>query len=153
MAAGGQEGPLWRYVAELDASVKVLRLATSDAQSIRDAFIHKNLKKLHAIVDGKGNPLSIEVVREFLRMSGLEGTLRVCFDDGSSFLARNSVVLSHSVHGTPFLRYPLTFHDVVLADGSRMGRPSEERMNTIFLAGDTNEQPAQPVAPRPRMRG
>ncbi len=148
-----QEGPRWRYAPVANASERVSKLASADAQAIRDAFVHKNLRKLHAIVEAKGNLLSIDVVREYLRLRGLEGTLHVRFQDGAHFQARNSVVLSHSVHGTPFLRFPLTFHAVYLSDGSRMARPSEERMNTVFLAAGADEQAASPPTPRPRMRG
>ena len=148
-----QEGPRWRYVATSNASERVSKLAASDAQAIRDAFVHKNLRKLHSVIEAKGNLLSVDVVHEYLRLRGLEGTLRVRFEDGSSFLARNSVVMSHSVHGTPFLRYPLTFHEVCLPNGGRMARPSEERMNTVFLAAGADEQDTSPPTPRPRMRG
>lgn len=66
-------------------------------------------------------------------MNSLRGTLRFFFTDGSSFVVQNSVVWSHSIYGKAFNRFPLTFHDVIMPDGSKMPRPSEERMNTVFV--------------------
>jgi len=70
-------------------------------------------------------------------MGGLEGSIRFHFEDGSSFVAKNAVVWSQSSKGTVFSRYPLTFHDAILPDGSRMPRPDEAGMNEVFaVAGE-----------------
>jgi hypothetical protein len=43
------------------------------------------------------------------------------------------VVWSHSVYGKQFMRFPLTFHSPIMPNGTVMPRPSEERMNTVFV--------------------
>ena len=108
-------------------------LARRDADAIRDQFIVKNLTKLDSIVDAKGDVASVTVISQNLGLCQLEGTLRVTFKDGARFDAKNSVVWTHSIHGKPFNRFPLTFHDVRFADGTKMPQPSEERMNTLFV--------------------
>ncbi len=112
-------------------------IAHKDAEDIRDAFIAKNLRKIVSVVDAKGQDgvgLSDAIVLgRSVSLTGFEGSFRVTFADGSGFQFTNSVVWSHSVHNLPFLRYPLRFHNVVLPGGAKMPRPSEERMNTVFL--------------------
>jgi hypothetical protein len=66
-------------------------------------------------------------------MHGLTGTLVFTFHDGSRFTVVNQVVFVVNDRGTAFNRFPLTFHDVIMPNGKPMGRPSEERMNTIFV--------------------
>ncbi len=90
------------------------------------------MRKIAAIVDTKGNLQESTVISCSVTERGMLGTLRFAFSDGSAFQAQKSVVLSHSIHGKPFLRFPLTFHDVQMPDGKPMKQPSEERMNTVF---------------------
>lgn len=114
----------------------ILKEAGRDADFCQQVFVYKNLSKLASIVDAK--VLSgVEIIGSDLRLDRIEGRLRVTFDDGSSFEANNSVVLSRSVLGNPFLRHPLTFHEVILADGSRMSQPSYEKMHDEFLTTTT----------------
>jgi hypothetical protein len=47
------------------------------------------------------------------------------------------------VRNKAFVRFPLTFHDVMLADGSPMKQPSEERMHSIFCAAGELAHDAQ----------
>lgn len=105
----------------------------STTKEIEESFVFKNLGKLSSIISKKGAPTKAKVLGHEAHV-GLNGRILFEFSDGSSFVVQNSTVLSFSVHGTPFLRYPLTFHRVVMPDGSKMGQPSEERMNTVWLA-------------------
>jgi hypothetical protein len=66
-------------------------------------------------------------------LGALRGTLKFEFEDTSSFIVQNSVVWSHSVYGKQFMRFPLTFHSPIMPNGTVMPRPSEERMNTVFV--------------------
>jgi hypothetical protein len=125
----------WRsysYRRRPDADQVIADIASKDAKQVRDAFVFKNLKKLCSIIDAKGDLTSAQVVETTVHLSSLRGVLRFGFGDGSGFTVQNSTVLSRSVHNRFFLRFPLTFHDVVMPDGSRMKQPSEERMNTVF---------------------
>lgn len=124
-------------VFELMPNYKELIMARAEkaADKIQLSFVSKNLKKLAAIVDRKPGFQKVEEVGHSVNMNGLSGTLRVSFDDGANFIANNSVVFSYSIYGKPFLRYPLTFHDVVMSDGSKMKFPCEERMISTFAPG------------------
>ncbi|MCW3783000.1 hypothetical protein [Defluviimonas salinarum] len=117
-----------------DFRERIGRRADADADELCRSYIDKNLAKLDSIIERKGDFEAIEVIGRRLDPAGMEGRLRVSFADGASFEARSSVVMSWSVHGKAFLRFPLTFHDVVLAGGAPMPAPSEERMNEVFAA-------------------
>lgn len=133
---------------------KIQVLAERDATQLRDAFILKVLRKLAPIVEAKGGLRSAKEIRDSVQVSRLSGTLKVEFEDGSSFLADNNIVYSHSSLGRLFARFPLTFHKVVMADGSYMKSPCEERMHTVFAGvsapADTvdEEEQDEPEAPR-----
>lgn len=127
---GGRDSE--RAVRE-DAAARIATMATKLADEVRENFVTKNLKKLDSIIERKGDLDEAKVVGKDISMQGLEGTLRFTFKDGAAFTCRNSVVFAYSVHGTPFQRFPLTFHDVTKSDGSKMKSPSEEKMNTEFL--------------------
>jgi hypothetical protein len=128
--------PHSRYTANPNAQETLKALARKDADEMRDMFVYKNLRKLSSIVEAKGNLDRAEVIDSTVNLSGLRGELRFAFSDGARFLVQNSAVLSHSVHNNPFMRYPLTFHEVVMPSGEKMKLPSEERMNTVFVGKD-----------------
>ena len=91
-----------------------------------------NFKKIASIVEAKGNYLSGEAVSHTVSLDGLAGTLIFQFRDGAQFTVVNQVVCVVNSFYTRFNRFPLTFHAVILPNGTTMPRPSEERMNTIF---------------------
>lgn len=126
-----------RMVPIKDAERVAATLALQDAKLIRDQFIAKNLKKIAAVIEAKGvdHLDGIHVLGESVSLEGLAGVFRVAFRDGSGFTVKNAVVRSTSIHGVLFLRWPLTFHNVVLGDGVKMGAPSEERMHSVFPKG------------------
>jgi len=115
-----------------DADKVIADMAEKNAEEIRDAFINKNLRKLASVVDGKKNLASVDVIDYTVDLASLRGTLRLSFEDGARFRVQNEVVWSRSIHNKTFLRFPLTFHDVVFPDGKSMKQPSEEKMNTEF---------------------
>lgn len=120
------------YVAKADAEAIIAREATNQADEIRTAFVHKNYRKIASIIDAKGNYASGEEVEHSVSLGGLRGSFVFTFTDASRFMVTNQVVFVVNQQGTRFLRFPLTFHAVVLPNGKPMARPSEERMNEIF---------------------
>lgn len=109
-------------------------IAIKTADEIRTHFVHKNFRKIASIIEGKGDTyLNGTAVESTVDLNGLEGTFYFTFSDESCFTVVNKVVLSYSVYGKPFNRFPLTFHDVRLPGNKKMARPSEERMNKVFL--------------------
>ena len=114
--------------------------AGENADEVCRFFVSKNVRKLDSIVEAKGNFTGIDIVSKSLNPSGMEGRLRLRFDDGTSFEARSSVVMVWSASGKPFQRFPLTFHNVVMPDQTIMARPSEERMNTLFVTPELEER-------------
>lgn len=112
----------------------VRELAERDVTALRERFIYKVLRKVAPIIEAKGGLARASEIRETVRVGTLTGMLAFEFSDRSRFVVDNTVVYSRSVYGKHFERFPLTFHDVVLPDGSQMKAPSEERMHTVFAA-------------------
>jgi len=130
-----------RYIVKPDAPEIMSRLAGEEADAICASFIEKNLVKLAPIVEGKGNYQDMEVIGRNVYPGAMEGRLRLSFEDGASFEARSQGVLSFSQYGTPFMRYPLTFHGVRLPGGDMMECPSEKKMNEIFARDTSSPEP------------
>lgn len=102
---------------------------------MQEQFLAKNSRKLKAIVDAKGMKLlsDPEILHARASRGVFEGDIRIQFSDRSEFRVTNKIVLKQNRFGTIFNQFPTTFHDVKMPDGSKMGQPSEERMNTIFV--------------------
>jgi len=122
------------YALKPDFKAELVALAEKEAAELREAFISKVVRKLAPIVEAKGNLASVTEVSNTIQVGRLSGMLAIAFTDGSRFVVDNNLVYSSSVRNREFMRFPLTFHDVILADGSRMKKPSEERMHSIFCA-------------------
>lgn len=113
------------------------REAATARKIIEEAFLYKNALKLSSLLDAKGNLTAIDVLPGVpVRLHNGAGTLtsemKVSFADGSCFNVRNKVIINTSSAGRQFYQYPTTFHDVKLADGSRLEAPSEEKMIKVF---------------------
>jgi hypothetical protein len=123
-----------------DAKARLFKLAERTVTAVIDGFLTKNVEKIAAIVELKGSdaPL-IELTKAAVEGGSLITAMEFTFGDGSSFIARNSIVYATSHHGTPYVRYPTTFHDVVMTNGEAMKNPSEEEMKTVFVAPAENQ--------------
>lgn len=106
--------------------------AARSADDVVDHFVHKNSAKLAHIITTKNNMKDVTLTNVKIGTGMVECDLNLTFEDGSSFKANSSVVWARSVLGNMFYRYPTIFQNVVLPDGSKMGQPSEERMDKIF---------------------
>lgn len=135
-----------------DAAQRLADQARLDAETLKNLFLTKNLRKIASVIEAKGMQAQAVVKGHTVNLQGLQGTLRFTFPDGSAFTVQNSVVVVVNSHNTQFCRFPLTFHQVVLADGSRMSQPSEERMNTVFVdkRPESKAVPETPAGARPR---
>lgn len=110
---------------------KIKKLAEQVAKSMVEEFINKSTGKLAYILNQKElTNLSVGDIRYDIR--SIETWIKAEFEDGSSFRMDLSVVGAYSFHGKPFYRYPATFHDVILPDGTKMRNPSIEKMETEF---------------------
>ena len=107
----------------------------AQAKDMQEKFLLKNAMKLDSILEKKKSPLKgkpMIVSAEAGRGGHFEGSMKIAFEDGSSFIVVNKVVFKWNHYGTGFVQFPTTFHDVVMPDGKKMGTPNEEKMNTVF---------------------
>jgi hypothetical protein len=105
-------------------------------EAMQNTFVFKNTRKLASIMTGKGSVGNHKIIDIDTRSGIITASIRFSFDDGSAFTVHQSIVASSTRDSwgrvTDFYRFPTTFHDVLLPGGSKMGMPSEERMNEIF---------------------
>lgn len=122
------------YRRRRDAKSSLEKLAEKLVEEVFRGFLTKNVEKIAAIVELKGseNP-GIELKQAEVQGQSLVTAMEFTFADGSSFEARNSIVHQYSGHGKPYVRFPTTFHNVVMANGDAMKTPSEEEMKTTFV--------------------
>jgi hypothetical protein len=125
-----------KYVPHAKVDELIAAEALKRAKMIREHFVYKNLEKIDSILEAKGDFDTIKIIGHSVSLAGLEGSFLLTFKDGARFEVTNSVVYSVSKLGKGFLRFPLTFHNVVFGNGTRMKQPSEEKMNKEF-AGRT----------------
>ncbi|MGY3582166.1 hypothetical protein ACVIGB_000909 [Bradyrhizobium sp. USDA 4341] len=113
-------------------------------------FIEKNVEKLGAIIELKGNDIpKRKIIDASVRGNILVTRMTFTFVDGSSFEVMNQIVHQYSPLGRPFVRFPTTFHDVRLADGSKLATPSEALMKTVFVGAEAPADDNNPPAPGP----
>lgn len=115
-----------------DWEAEVERQAEGAVEEMQNMFVYKNTRKLAPILEGKGGNETKKIVSINAEGGIITAVLDFSWDDGSEFRVQQSIVMSYSGRGTPFYRFPTTFHDVKLPGGVKMGMPSEERMNEIF---------------------
>jgi hypothetical protein len=101
--------------------------ANKTAQDTIDGFKYKMALKLGAVIDKKGGA-EIKVIGSTVD----NNSLWFKFPDGSSFEIRTQQVISISVLGKVFARYPSTFYSVVDHTGQVMHNPSSIKMQTEF---------------------
>ena len=120
-------GPNGHYVYSLkkDYVSIVDKMAKQSAKDAVEGFVLKMKNKLSVIVGGKG--IGVDVSGNSNR-----NTISFEFADGSKFTVQNSIVLSYSVYGKPFYRYPTTFHNVILPNGDKLRNPSEAKIKKEF---------------------
>jgi len=102
------------------------KLASDSADFYIEQFENKMAWKLGDVLErkGGGDVALFGNVRDH--------AIRMTFPDKSGFQVRTQQVISTSVNGKVFARYPTTFHDVVLASGERMPVPSAAKMQKEF---------------------
>ncbi|KKN86206.1 hypothetical protein LCGC14_0270750 [marine sediment metagenome] len=120
------------YTWKAEGQKIVAQRSAKEADLICQSYIEKNMAKLAPIIEERGDYASMKIIGRNVDPGSMTGHLRLLFKDGARFDARSQAVMSFSVYGTPFMRYPLTFHNVQLGDGSLISRPSEKKMNEEF---------------------
>ena len=115
----------YAYTLKKDYKSIVDKMAKQSAKEAVESFVYKMKMKLSVIVGGRG--IGVDVSGNSNR-----NTISFEFEDKSRFTVQNSIVLSYSVYGKPFYRYPTTFHNVILPNGDKLRSPSEAKIKKEF---------------------
>ena len=116
----------YAYTLKKDYKSIVDKMAKQSAKDAVESFVLKMKNKLSVIVGGRG--IGVDVSGNSNR-----NTISFEFEDKSKFTVQNSIVLSYSVYGKPFYRYPTTFHNVILPNGDKLRKPSESKIKREFV--------------------
>jgi len=121
-------GPNGHYVYSVKKDYKSIvdKMAKQSAKEAVEGFVLKMKMKLSVIVGSRG--IGVDVSGNSNR-----NTISFEFEDSSKFTVQNSIVLSYSVYGKPFYRYPTTFHNVILPNGKKLNSPSEAKIKKEFV--------------------
>jgi len=120
-----QKGGGYVYNLKTDYKSIIDKMAKQSAKEAVEGFVLKMKNKLSVIVGSR--KIGVDVSGNSNR-----NTISFEFEDNSKFTVQNSIVLSYSVYGKPFYRYPTTFHNVVLPSGDKLKNPSEARVKKEF---------------------
>lgn len=115
-----------------DWKARVKKMADDAVNEILSGFIHKQKKKLAAIVSKKNNLKDIQIVYNRLTNYNLDNEIALEFEDGAKFSVYSKTIWKMSPRGLMFTQYPTRFANVINSDGSKMSAPTEEKMNTSF---------------------
>jgi len=115
----------FNYWVAKDYKSRITKLAKQSAKDAVESFVNKMKMKLTKIVGSRD--IAVDVSGNSQRNS-----ITFEFEDKSGFTVRNSIVLSYSMYGTPFYRYPTTFHNVTIPGGKKMSGPSEAKVKKAF---------------------
>lgn len=142
------EPALRSFGGSIEPREDVEELLDTRAQAAADAvctlFIERNLKKLASIIETKGNFASLEPIGAEPNPAGMEARLKITFEDDTSFEARTQLIWSHSPLGTPFTRFPITFHNVQDIEGGVTAKVSQKEMNEVFAVARKADIDASP---------
>jgi len=106
------------------------KYASKVAKDSAEHFVSKNKYKMAAFLKNR----QIEDINvTSVKVSGgvIHSQMRFVFLDGSEFSVKNQMVYGYSKNGVSFVRYPTTFHDVVI-DGKALSGPSELKIYKAF---------------------
>ena len=120
-----QKGGGYEYSLKKDYKSIIDKMAKQSAKEAVEGFVLKMKNKLSVIVGS--HKMGVDVSGNSSR-----NTISFEFEDKSRFTVQNSIVLSYSVYGKPFYRYPTTFHNVILPSGDKLKNPSEARVKKEF---------------------
>jgi len=128
---------MMRSETEAISDTMVLVRAETVADEATQSFFFKMADKLGGMV----TDTNIKSVEEVMHSESnpYENRMRFEFKNGSGFSILNKVVMNFSPLGTPFNQFPCTFHEAVLADGSKVKAPNENSVKKAF----NQLQPAQ----------
>lgn len=130
--------PLYfRYFADGNLVASPEKIYTKNgenaANDIIEAFLSKNTSKIALLFSKKTGLKSRKILENKVNPNGvLENKMNFEFTDGSKFDIYSKVEFSYSINGKLFIRVPTRFTNVVLANGTKMAQPSEEKMDKEF---------------------
>ena len=129
-----QNRPTFPVVRKDDAENIIRKYAENKAKEIQDSYRARLRDKLFNIFKNK-ILVDVQTLRLELR-EFYDATFKFIFDDGSSFTLNSQITTGYSNKGTFFYRFPSIYQNIVLADGTKYKKQSEDWMMKNFAGLD-----------------
>jgi hypothetical protein len=125
-----QESPYKEIFRKKDADTLIKIEATKRAKEIQDSYRARLHSKLFLILKNK-ELKDVKIIKLQLSIF-YDATIKFMFKDGSEFILNSQIVLSTSKLGTMFYRFPNIYQNIIMPDGSKIKKQSEEWMLENF---------------------
>jgi hypothetical protein len=125
-----QRSPHTQVTKHKDADKLIKIEATKRAKEIQDSYRARLHSKLFLILKNK-ELKDVKIVKLQLSIF-YDATIKFMFKDGSEFILNSQIVLSTSKLGTMFYRFPNIYQNIIMPDGSKIKKQSEEWMLINF---------------------
>ena len=124
-------------IADREITAKTLKFATQMAKDVQDSYKQRLHAKLFIIL--KAKPLKdVKLIRLDIR-EFYEAMFHFFFEDGSEFTLQSQIVISSSIYGKEFYRFPNIYQNIVLSDGTKITKQSDEWMLVNFAGKTAND--------------
>jgi len=121
------------YPKEATAQAEWEKMAKRSAQNVIDTFTTRAVGKIQPILEAAGNKYSLRAYSKF-RTGAIHADITFEIDENNSFDVKTQIVFATRWDsGTSYVRYPLTFHRVIV-NGEVVKTPSQKSVHKAFGA-------------------
>lgn len=129
--------PYIYLVSSRDAKVLIEKYAKNMAKEVQDSYKQRLHAKLFIIL--KAKPLKdVKLIRLDI-LEFYSAMFHFFFEDGSSFTLQSQIVISSSIYGKEFYRFPNIYQNIIMSDGSKIKKQSEEWMLINFAGKNADD--------------
>lgn len=117
-------------ITDREITAKTLKYAKNYAKEVQDSYKQRLHAKLFIIL--KAKPLKdVKLIRVDIR-EFYSAVFHFFFEDDSEFTLQSQIVISSSKLGNEFYRFPNIYQNIVMSDGTKIKKQSEEWMLINF---------------------
>ena len=120
-----------------DVLYHIMKYSNKMAKEVQDSYKQRLHAKLFIIL--KAKPLKdVKLLRVDIR-EFYSAIFHFFFEDGSEFTLQSQIVISSSIYGKEFYRFPNIYQNIIMSDGTKIKKQSEEWMLVNFAGKNAND--------------
>lgn len=128
--------PKKEIIKSKDYEKVIFKYSSDYATEVQTSYRNRLHQKLFTILKYK-ELKDVKIISLKMKIF-YEAVFHFLFEDGSQFTLQSQIVLSTSSKGTLFYRFPNLYQNIVMSDGTRIKKQSEEWMLVNFAGADPN---------------